>query len=227
MVYPKDYGLPKMNKFPQNTQNISNSFESNAANQNNAFKVNYPNSKNYFKPIIINSSPFKRSNDKLKNDRKSVSREGMFLDHSPTQLVENTEISSSKKHPSGFIPFQYSNAGTVNTIRNNEKRKSDERNTETKSENNNRKLFDVLKIIKDSKIEDNKYKRYSMNNFDDFKKAASLTEDVKKECLQAVVTGEAESSESSSTFQKLNQNLCKGIFCFVLKYFLKSYVLRL
>ena len=170
MVYPKDYGLPKMNKFPQNTQNISNSFESNAANQNNAFKVNYPNSKNYFKPIIINSSPFKRSNDKLKNDRKSVSREGMFLDQSPTQLVENTEISSSKKHSSGFIPFQYSNAGTVNTIRNNEKRKSDERNTETKSENNNRKLFDVLKIIKDSKTEDNKYKRYSMNNFDDFKR---------------------------------------------------------
>ena len=85
MVYPKDYGLPKVNKFPNNTQNVSNCFEPSATNSNKAFKVNYPNSKNYFKPIIINSSPFRRSNAKINNDRKCMSREGTFLDQTPIQ----------------------------------------------------------------------------------------------------------------------------------------------
>ena len=36
------------------------------------------------------------------------------------------------------------------------------------------KLFHVLKILKDSKIDNKKYKRYSMNNFDELKKAETL-----------------------------------------------------
>ena len=156
MVYPPDYGLPKVNKFPQNPQNMSNS--------NKMFQTNYRNSKNYFKPIIINSSPVRRSNEKLKNDKKYMFKEGTFLKQTPTQ---SSEIPSSKKEenssiikpPSGFIPYQHKEEGNINFNQENLcyiDKDVDIENMDGKIGSDKSKLFHVLKILKDSKSDNKK-----------------------------------------------------------------------
>ena len=201
---PQDYGLPKVNKFPQNPQNVSN--------PNKMFQTNYRNSKNYFKPIIINSSPFRRSNEKLKNDKKNMFKEGTFLEQTPTQnsgipSSQKEENSSIIKPPSGFIPYQHKEEGNTNFNQENlcsmEKDVNIE-NMEGKIGSDKSKLFHVLKILKDSKNDNNKYKRYSMNNFDELKKQELAEKDSDE------TVGE-DLSANFITFQKLNKNLCKGI----------------
>ena len=213
IAYPHDYGLPKMNKFPQNT---SNTFEPNMTNQNRSFQTNYRNSKNYFKPIIINSSPFRRSNDKLKNDKKCMSREGVFLDQTPTQGYHaesvKEETLSNAKPSSGFIPYQHKEERYISITQeplSPLEKDIKQENVVRKVGSEKNKLFHVLKIIKDSKTETNKYKRYSMNNFDELKKAESLKDDLKDKYFDENYA-EEDLSANLATFQKLNKNLCKG-----------------
>ena len=69
------------------------------------------------------------------------------------------------------------------------------------------KLFDILRIIKDCRNE-TKYKRYSMNNFDDLKKAKE-SDFNGKGCEEKLSLNE--SLVNLMTFQNLNNNLDKGI----------------
>ena len=182
------------------------------------FQTNYQNGKNYFKPIIINSSPFRRSNEKLKIEKKNIFKEGTFLEQTPTQ---NSEIPSSQKEekssiikpPSGFIPYQHKEEGNINFNQENLcyiDKDVDIENMEGKIRSDKSKLFHVLKILKDSKNEDKKYKRYSMNNFDELKKAETLKQNCTEKYSDETVAGD-DSPDNFIIFQKLNNNLCKGI----------------
>jgi hypothetical protein len=145
-------------------------------------------------------------------------KEGTFLEQTPTPSSgipssQKEENSSSMKPPSGFIPYQHGEEGNENFNQENlcsiEKDVNIE-NMEGQIGSDKSKLFNVLKILKDSKNDANKYKRYSMNNFDELKKAETLKQNCTEKYSDETVAGD-DSPDNFIIFQKLNKNLCKGI----------------
>ena len=204
-LYPSDYGLPKIAPRSDYTRNAFQPYVPTINRQN------YRNSRHFFKPIILPASPFKKSNEKIRNNKRSISKEGVFLDQSPVQFRDGRfphmgpEDSERHKKLSEVNEKRmeqdlYEQGFEPTTIR---------KSAELKNDQN--KLFDILRIIKDCRNE-TKYKRYSMNNFDDFKKAKE-SDFNGKGCEEKLSLNE--SLVNLITFQNLNNNLDKG------SYFLK------
>ena len=221
MMYPQDYGLPKINKYAQNPQNVSTGFETNMMHATQNSHSNYQNSKNYFKPIIVSSS--KRPNDTVLKDKKFANNEGTFLDPVvDIPIVPKEKTNFLLKPPTGFLPYQPNQDDKRRKFKQ-ESLSSIEQdfqieNMDEKVISEQNKLFDVLEIIKDSKnssapLFEEKYKRFSMNNFDELKKAEEHKKDLKaKYSTEKFI--EVVTDANLNTFQKLNKNLCKGKYIF-------------